>query len=210
MDEDGNPITDAIADINLGYTTATETPDSTGKIEFGLHEGQCADVSISAPGYEDKNVHICSSDTETTVALKHAYITGDLQVSVQDYLGNPVSNVKVVVYNGRKAVGQPAYTDSSGAVYIHKLLTGNYIIRATKDGMSAETNVSIEADQLATATITLYPGTATLRITVTRNKAPAKGSITFWRLDTGEELKTVDTGIDGKATVVVPAILPKT
>ncbi|NPA76384.1 MAG: T9SS type A sorting domain-containing protein [Candidatus Diapherotrites archaeon] len=208
VDKSRMPVIGATVDVNYGYRIDGQTTDSAGSVVIGLHSGECAHLKVLARGYRDANADVCAGDGQKTITLEKAFVTGDIDVLVKDYMGNPVADAKIVLKDGSTPLGKPAYSGNDGKAYIHDVQVGKYYIVAEKDGMVGTAPVDVNENQTTNVVITLYPGTATLKIGVKRGGILVPAKIKVVRLDTGSTVATANT-VGGKyASITVPAIIP--
>jgi outer membrane receptor protein involved in Fe transport len=99
--------------------------------------------------------------------------SGSLVGTVLDPSGAAVPKAKVEVKNLETNVVSSTTTDDQGAYRVNNLVAGNYSITASASGFSTSTlqNVTVDANKIATANVTLQVGTTASTVEVTESVA---------------------------------------
>jgi outer membrane receptor protein involved in Fe transport len=105
--------------------------------------------------------------------LKAQVSSGTLVGTVYDATGGAVPNAKVDVKNEDTNVVSSTTTDSAGQYRVGNLVAGTYDISATASGFTAATlaRVTVDANKIATANVTLQVGAVATNVEVTASSA---------------------------------------
>ncbi|WP_226005885.1 carboxypeptidase regulatory-like domain-containing protein [Natrinema salinisoli] len=169
-DTDGESIAGATVTAGDQQTTT----DDNGTYSLDLEAGDYT-LEVSAEGYEDasQNVSIeVESTTTADVTLEEA--TGAVEGTVTDADGEPVADATVTA-------GDETVTTDENGTYALELEPGEYTLAVSVEGYEdASQNVTVDADAITTADVTLepVPTDGTLEGTVTDTDGDAIANAT--------------------------------
>jgi len=157
-DIDGNPMiyVTIISTIQpMGQNSIFGITDSNGSLTFNIIRSGSYTFSVSKNGYLTKSEYItvnAGKNTEFTSTIEKEY--GILNISVKTTDGNPINEVTITSLSqplGEKGIS--GITSSDGFLVFNKILTGDYVIQATKKGYISK-SLSVNIETLKTSEIT--------------------------------------------------------